>query len=195
MFDDLLRRVGSDRPGVTADVGSVPDLFESVGGLTVGGGLLRVHTHQSAMAANELVTAAYPEYAGRVLCFAFDWAGRQFSLDLTNPADMVHMFEVGTGEVLEVPVKLEDFFNTEVVQYSDAALAESFFDTWIAGGGAAPEFDQCVGYGTPLFLGGVDDVSNLELIDMSVYWTIVGQLRVRTRALPRGTTIKTIHIE
>jgi hypothetical protein len=195
MFDDLLRRVGSDRPAVTADVGSVPDLFESVGGLTVGGGLLRVHTHQSAMEANELVTAAYPEYAGRVCCFAFDWAGRQFSLDLTEPTDMVHLFDIGAGEVLEIPVSLEDFFNEEAVQYSDAALAESFFDTWIRDGGAAPDFDQCVGYRRALFLGGVDDVTNLELLDISVYWTITGQLWVGTRDLPRGTKIDSIRIE
>ncbi|WP_434798222.1 T6SS immunity protein Tdi1 domain-containing protein [Terrisporobacter vanillatitrophus] len=33
-----------------------------------------------------------------------------------------------------------------------------------------------MGYKVPLFLGGEDDISNLEEIDMEVYWSVTGQL-------------------
>jgi hypothetical protein len=63
------------------------------------------------------------------------------------------MFEPGSGEALEIPVGLGDFFNEEIVAYSDAALAEEFFDQWRAAGGPAPTFTESVGYRTPLFSG------------------------------------------
>ncbi len=195
MFGDLVKRVGGDESVVRLNASSLPDLFESAGGLTIGGGLLRVHTIESATAAAELVQAGYPEYAGRVSCFAFDWAGRQFSVDLGDARDIVQMFEIGTGQVLEIPADLEGFFDEEIVQYTDAALGESFFSAWLGAGGGQPGFNECVGYRRPLFLGGVDDVSNLELTDLSVYWTVFGQLRVKTRGLPPGTRVGRVGIE
>lgn len=150
---------------------------------------------ESATAAAALVQAAYPEHVGHVSCFAFDWAGRQFSVDLGDTRDMVHMFEIGTGQVLEIPTDLDGFFGEEIVQYTDGALGESFFSAWLDAGGGEPGFDECIGYRRPLFLGGVDDVSNLELTDLSVYWTVFGQLRVKTRGVPPGTPVRRVSIE
>ncbi|WP_301115180.1 hypothetical protein [Microbacterium sp.] len=107
---------------------------------------------------------------------------------------MILMFEPGTGEVLNIPVALSVFFHEEIVDYPDAALAESFFAEWKASGGRAPAFTESVGYHTPLFLGGVDDVSNLALTDTAVYWDVVGQIRVRVRGLPAGARIGTVTI-
>ena len=39
----------------------------------------------------------------------------------------------------------------------------------------------CVGYKVPLFLGGADVLANLEVIDLSVYVEICGQLRNEAR--------------
>ncbi|MCP2517553.1 MAG: T6SS immunity protein Tdi1 domain-containing protein [Achromobacter mucicolens] len=44
-------------------------------------------------------------------------------------------------------------------------------------------------YGIPLFLGGQDEVSNLELSDLDVYWHLLSQLIRQTRGLPAGTPI------
>jgi hypothetical protein len=41
----------------------------------------------------------------------------------------------------------------------------------------------------PLFLGGADDVSNLERSDLAVYWSLCGQLRRHTVELPPATRI------
>ncbi len=60
-------------------------------------------------------------------------------------------------------------------EHSDAALALTFFEEARAAG-LLVSFDQCAGYRIPLFLGGKDEVENLEVIDLDVYWTIHGQL-------------------
>ncbi|MEM6296817.1 MAG: T6SS immunity protein Tdi1 domain-containing protein, partial [Myxococcota bacterium] len=64
-----------------------------------------------------------------------------------------------------------------------------------AAGGEAPAYGQCVGYEKPLYLGGEDEVSNLQMEDMSVCWSISAQLLARTRGLPVGTRIKKVSIE
>ena len=72
----------------------------------MGRGLYRLHTAMSAVAADGLVDAAYPDFEGRIECFGVDWLGRQFSLDSTRGrADdpEVLMFDVGAGEALEIP--------------------------------------------------------------------------------------------
>lgn len=39
------------------------------------------------------------------------------------------------------------------------------------------EHGECAGYKVPLFLGGADEVSNVEKVDATVYWSITQQLR------------------
>lgn len=172
-------------------------LQEGLGGAVFGGGLLRVHTVDSARVADASVVAGFTEFAGRIQCFAFDWLGRQFSLDPTrgernDPG--VLMFEPGTAEALEVPATFSTFFDEELVDYADAALA-SEFSQWLEAGGNVPAFNECVGYRTPLFLGGEDIISNLEIIEMDVYWHLMAELRRTTRGLPTGTRIGGVDID
>ncbi|MGN6218880.1 MAG: hypothetical protein ACTHNQ_05205 [Microbacterium sp.] len=199
MLDQLIARVGSDRPVNLLELQDVDALLRTGGGTSIGNGLLRLHTGYSAQAADIFVRAAFPEFSRRVRCFAFDWLGRQFSIDLESADDshsgVILMLEPGTGEVLTIPVVLSEFFHEEIVDYPDAALAESFFMEWKASGGRAPAFTESVGYRTPLFLGGVDEVSNLELTDTAVYWDVVGQIRIRASELPAGTRIGTVTID
>lgn len=75
------------------------------------------------------------------------------------------------------------------MEYRDACLLPDFFDAWRSENHHAVPFDKCVGYKTPLFLGGIDQPSSLELIDTDVYWSITGQLIVATRNLPNGTKL------
>ena len=168
------------------------------GGCTFEGGLYRVHTLVSAAAANRLVTDAFPEFRTRASCFAFDWLGRQFATDRERgaPSDReVLMFEPGTGQVLEIPVPFSAFHDEELVDYTEEALATRFFAAWKATLGSMLAFDECVGYRTPLFLGGHDDVANLELSDIDVYWTIMGQLRLQTLRIRPGREITEARIQ
>ena len=177
---------------------TLAELQVAFGGCTFAHGLYRLHTPSSAVGATDLVEEAFPEFRGRTACFGFDWMGRQFALDLRQAESdqaPVLLLEPGTGEALEIPVPFADFHDTVAVEYSDAVFASAFFAEWKQGGGATPEFDQCIGYKTPLFLGGADAVDNLEVSDFEVYWSICGQLRTQAAGLAPGTRIGEVVID
>ena len=52
--------------------------------------------------------------------------------------------------------------------------------------------EECVGYKTPLFLGGKDVMDNLEILNLDVYWTLTAQLIRKARGLPLGTVLGNI---
>lgn len=185
--------------GETAPISqpTLTGLHDRLGGAVFGGGLLRVHTVDSARAADACVVAGFSEFVGRVQCFAFDWLGRQFSLDPTRGEQNdpgILMFEPGTAEALEVPATFSTFFDEELVDYADAALASEFFSEWLEAGGKVPAFNECVGYRTPLFLGGADTISNLEIIEMDIYWHLMAELGRATRGLVTGIPVGGVDI-
>ena len=144
-------------------------------------GLYRVHNDRSASATREYFTVAYPKLASRLVPFGFDWLGRQFAIDFgrlegSNP--LVMLLEPGSGEALEIPASFVDFHDIELVEYGEAALASEFFEAWAAADASQLPLANklCVGYKVPLFLGGTDDLANLETVDMDVYWTLSAQL-------------------
>jgi len=148
--------------------------------------------------ATALACSAFPEFAARIRCFGVDWLGRLFATDAARVVDgeeHVLLIEPGTGEALEIPVSVREFHEVELVEQADAAVALSFFHQWLANGGQRPDQSQCVGYKVPLFLGGTDDLPNLELTDMDVYWTIAAQVLAKIRKLPLGTPIANVSID
>jgi hypothetical protein len=142
--------------------------------------LYRVHQLNNIEKWNNIVTDAFPEFAGRIYCFGYDWLGRQFAIDkkrTRNSKALILMFEPGTADVLEIPCDFVEFHEVEIVEYHDACLASSFYKQW------RDEIDdteieptKCIGYKVPLFLGGEDTITNLEVSDMDVYWTICSEL-------------------
>jgi hypothetical protein len=105
------------------------------------------------------------------------------------------MYEPGTGSVRPLPATVETFHEQLLVEMGEAALAISFFGEWAR----ATERRhlplqrwQCVGYRVPLFLNGADEVANLEVSDLEVYWSLLAQ--VRTQAHP-GRRIGHVSIE
>jgi hypothetical protein len=161
-------------------------------------GLYRIHPVSEIRRWTSLVAEAFPDFGPRILCFAYDWLGRHFALDYYRTSDdqfLILMLEPGTGQALEVPTTFIQFHEQELIQYRNEALAGEFYQQWLALGGQRPSLTECVGYKKPLFLGGVDDVANLELIDMEVYWAITGQLTSKLRGSDEGSHIKSIRIE
>jgi len=160
-------------------------------------GAYRVHRPDDVARFTKLAADAFPEFEGRITCFGSDWLGRQFANDrgrLTDGAPQVLMLEPGTGQALEIPVDQAAFHEEELVQEPDAAVAYSFFRDWKANGGVTPSYEECVGYQMPLYLGGTDDLRNLQLTGLDVYWTLSAQLLARTRGLPVGTGVSGITI-
>ena len=159
------------------------ELAAVLAGCSVENGLYRLHSADSGPPAAALAAEAFPEFAARATPFGYDWLGRQFALD-TGRVDggepLVLMLEPGTGEALEIPAGFAAFHNEVMVDLRDAALASTFFASWASSdAGALPlSANECVGYRVPLFLGGSDTLENLEVVDLAVYWSLSGQLRL-----------------
>jgi hypothetical protein len=183
---------------VPIDDAGLTALFSQYGGTSFNQGIYRIFSVNDVAYWNEMVSSAFPDFLGRVVCFSVDWLGRVFSTDTARLEDKlpgVVMFEPGTGEVLEIPCNIESFHENELVQYSEELLASSFYRRWCDKGGRTPSINECIGYKKPLFLGGKDTIENLEVSDLDVYWTISSQLIQKTKGLPAGSVISRIKIK
>lgn len=167
--------------GVPARI-SNPDLkafFDTLGGKSFNGGLYRIIHPADLRFWRERIQLAFPGYERQALCFGYDWLGRAFAIDGGRTEDGrpgVMMFDIGGGDVFEIPGNLITFHDSEIIKSAEAALATSLYKEWRASGGTAPAYDRCIGHRVPLFLGGEEDVSNLEDCDLDVYWSIFGQV-------------------
>lgn len=189
---DAIPSIDSNVDKPESPISDWKDLVYHLGGCSFNQGLYRVIRAADEAVWNARVAVAFPDFADRITCFGFDWLGRVFALDserIESDQAGVVMFELGTGETLEVPCSIASFHDEELIEYGDAALAIDFHRKWINNGGAAPNYNECVGYKEPLFLGGVDDLCNLELIDIDIYWHLMGQLVANAKGLPPGTPV------
>jgi Domain of unknown function (DUF1851)/SMI1 / KNR4 family (SUKH-1) len=186
-------------PALT-EVTGYRELMDRFAGCTFERGLYRLHDARSGPRAARWIAEAFPEFAARALPFGFDWSGGQFAIDLARREGgepQVLLLEPGTGEALKVAATFATFHDEELPQHTDAALGDDFFARWASTHAAdlPLRHHRCVGYKVPLFLGGVDDVENLELVDLEVYWSLVGQLRLGAKDIPMKTTIGEVSIE
>jgi hypothetical protein len=200
MFERFLGafEVSTGQPVSAPDGPSVAEWMDAAGGRSFARGMYFVHSREEAERANGLVRVAFPEFEGRISCFGRDWLGRQFSTDSQRGTGLDHevlLFEPGTGEALLIPTAFSSFHDTTLVDFTEAALASGFYDQWLQQGGDAPNREECVGYKQLLFLGGRDEVDNLELSDLEVYWAIAGQMRVQLMGMPEGTRVRGLRVE
>lgn len=204
MFEDFEEKytLTHRATGETAEDVDCPDivreLFKTYGRSTFDHGLYRIHDAASSAVATQAAQYAYAHFRIPLTCFGFDWLGRQFALDprrgIAHDPEVL-LLEPGTGEALEVPVPYSAFHDYALTQYRESCVLPDFFDAWRSEVGHHDlAFDNCVGYKTPLFLGGLDETSNLEVIDTEVYWSLTGQMLVATRDLPDGTRVSGLDI-
>lgn len=165
-------------PEGVPSIAGLHELLGEFGGASFGQGLYRIIATDDFSAWRDRLALGFPAFRHAVP-FGFDWLGRLFALDghrLEDGEPGVIIVEPGTGEVLQVPVNIFSFHDGELVEYPGAALANDYFDAWIAEGNPALGPEECAGYKVPLFFGGVDDASNIERSDIDVYWHIMCQL-------------------
>jgi hypothetical protein len=75
---------------------------------------------------------------------------------------------------LNTKANFVDFHDILAPEYPQDCFAFNFFNKWFeASGHYVLKYDQCVGYKVPLFLNGQDELENLEVSDMEVYWEIM----------------------
>jgi hypothetical protein len=182
-----------------ATVRGYRELTERFAGCTFENGLYRLHDKESGPVAEIMIAEAFPHFAARALAFGYDWLGRQLAFDperVEAGEPLVLLFEPGTGQVLEVPLSFEAF-HEELPQMSEPVLASSFFAEWTRANPTTVPIARtdCVGYRVPLFLGGSDQIENLAVTDLAVYWSLCGQLRRGTGSVPAGTQIREVNID
>lgn len=184
-------------PKLLSQASGASEFFSNFAGATFNGGLYRVHSLAEIEKWTRQVESFFPAFKGKINCFGYDWLGRQFALysELTSDGQpLVFTFIPGTGKVLEIPTSFQDFHNFEIVDYPNDALASDFFAEWKNTVDDEIQADQFVGYKIPLFLNGEDDLSNLEISDMDVYFTLCGQLLQQVNKMPPGTKISKVSI-
>lgn len=196
MFDRFLGRypLPSGTPGEIWDdatlvgVRGYMELARASVGLPLCGGLMRILTAREGHAAKEFVSAGFPEFSSRATPFGVDWLGSILAIDRARPSGLV-VIEPGSAEAFEIDESFVEFFDVDLVDDPDTYLAADLYREWQKRGGRAPGVGECVGFKVPLFLGGSGSPDNLELVDLEVYWSLVGQLRIQTRAMPPGAKI------
>lgn len=188
-------------PIVTSPLESTPgyeEFMREYAGATFNNGLYRVHALENRAKWTRLIEEAFPTCKGTISAFGYDWVGRQFALDANQRKDgepLILMCQPGGADMFEIPCTFLTFHEDELINNSDAPLADVAFRDWIQAGNRAPGPTECVGYKVPLFLGGVDDFENYEVCDMEVYWGITTQFLEVTRNLPPGTPIGRVTIK
>lgn len=163
-----------------------------------GNGLIRFHTAllPTLLESWEYVSEqrATPELKNRLFPFATTWHGDVFSFDQgtqrTEP--IVVLLETGTGELLHAADDFDDLLGLFTGEQKEALLVNDFYLSWIGKTREVPPVTKCVGYRQPLFLGGKDELDNLEISDLDVYVHLFGQLYSQSRAT--GTAIGEVGI-
>jgi hypothetical protein len=192
MFERFSKKLLADNqvtPPLIAPMknGALSEFLGRYAGMSFDRGLYRVMNAKMVAEANGFISVGFPEYLGKVCPFAFDWQGNIFAVNHQDLSAQVHMFEPGSGECMVAPYAMEAFHEDAVAEQPTNSLAAGYFSKWLQSGGEAPQYEQCIGYKTPRFLGGKDDLSNLVLIDISVEWHLNAQLIAKTRKLSPGT--------
>jgi hypothetical protein len=152
-------------------------LFSNFSGSSFNNGLIKIHTLGSSFYWTEIVLTYFKEYSNKCYCFAFDWMGRQFAIGNKNGIDIVFMFDCCTGEVFEMEQSINGFFDEDLVDYIEDTLDTNRFESFLNMNNLKKiDFKKCISYKTPLFLGGIDNLTNLEICDLEVNWEINHQI-------------------
>ena len=110
-------------------------------------------------------------------------------LFLTNAAGRVLWLDAGAGRLTEIASGLNEF---QQLRQQPANAAEWFVPQLIGDimeGGLRLSPGECFSYKLPPMLGGQVEPANFEPTDLSVHFSILGQIAHQTKDLPEGTPI------
>ncbi|MDR1441183.1 MAG: DUF1851 domain-containing protein [Bifidobacteriaceae bacterium] len=172
-----------------------PRVFADAGycGRSFNQGVLRFHDSTTGPNYRGLCFDAFPELSAidrRADVLAFDWNGKQYLTAKVRGQKqvMILVADLGTGSV----EPLSDV-STFAGVLKEPNMAEYFsgdlYDEWrnaVERPEAQLAFTDCVEYTMPLYLGGLDSIENLQLIDLDVSWTIGAQIRSQTPKPPKN---------
>lgn len=122
MFEKIFTYVGIKNNTLVNDIDS---FLKEMSCKTFKQGLYRIHNYNEVEKWTKLVEKAFPQYKGSINVFGYDWLGRNFAINLTT--NTILLFEIGTGEVLDIPADFYNFHNVEIAEYHQDSLASDFF--------------------------------------------------------------------
>ena len=167
-------------------------LFAECGGVTINKGLYRVHSRISSQHWSDIIRRHFPELKKMVLPYGHDWLGRQYCV-IQGVENVLVMFDPSTVEYFQMAGDLKDFHNRDLVDDRDDTVSEVGFNAALKKMNVTElVIDKCVGYKVPLFLGGKDDYTNYEIVDIEVYWEMQCQIFKQIKDLPPGTKVSSI---
>ena len=171
------------------------ELISECGGMSFCNSLYRIHTLKTSYYWESLITDYFVNYKNSIIPFGFDWMGRQFAVDINN-SERLLLFDPATAEDFQLNENIITFHNETLVDNRLITLAEDdFLDTIKFLKKDIIDFDECIGFKKPLFLGGDISKENYEVIDLEVYWTIEAQIYNQLKNLPPGTKINKVTLE
>ena len=166
------------------------------GGMQFGKGLFNVFDKGDLRYWENNVTKMFPEYKGRFELFGYDWMGRCFAVTSLGADDeKILVFDPSTLEVSDIQLTFMDFINKAIPAAANECFSADAFINWYNTYGIELKYLNCLGNKVPLFLGGNDELDNMELSDMDVYWHILGQTAAKLKNEAEGTVIEEFTIE
>jgi hypothetical protein len=170
-------------------------LFRECGGAVVNSGLYRVHTPQSCEFWSRILNKYFAGYGGKIYPFGFDWLGRQFAINGSN-SKVIASFDPATIQGYELEESIVSFHNTDMVVNRDDTVSENAFGLFLKELGVNKlSYNECIAHKVPLFLGGTDDISNFQVLDVEVHWEMQYQIYNQVKNLPPGTKINSVKFE
>lgn len=150
-------------------------------GVSFGRNIFRILRYQEITHLDELMSNLLGTASGEIIWFSANWMGNIFgqkTSDQGTDQKFIAMFDFGGAELFDVGTNFDQCLGN-MVEYPDednGYFNPSFFKLWSEIASEQLDTFKCVGYKVPLFLGGVDDETNLEVIDTSVYWELTSQI-------------------
>ncbi len=178
-------------PDGLADVPGAAELVHRFGGTSFNRGLYRILPVENMDRWNQVAWQTWPNLDARFWVIAIDWHGRLYGIDYsTAERDERGWCMSGlvphSGKHGEFGDDLIGFHDIRLVDRMNGAISSGYFAEWLEAGGDEPAFDQCVNQKIPYFLGGcADEVDDLELSDLDVYWHLSSQLICWARTVPK----------
>lgn len=170
------------------------ELLLELGGKSFDNGLYTIHTFKDSVKWTSLLSRYFNKAENSFLSFGHDWMGRQFCVS-RNTNECIYMFDPATQEEFFLDENLLEFHNNCLPNLKIENLALDFFEDvlkYLRITGI--NYHQCLGFKTPLFLNGKEELSNYEVGDLEVYWDFEYQLYQQVKNLPEGTRLHNVAI-
>ncbi len=113
---------------------------------------------------------------------------------LTDAAGRVSWLDTGTGKLQQVAASVDEFqrLRQQREQADQWFIPQLVGDLITSGVRLSP--GQCYSYKKPPILGGEIEPANFEPTDLSVHFSVLGQIHRQVKDLPAGTKITNIKI-